>query len=113
MSKLKPTITPHYLDYKEPLTKVKGGYGFMGVITTNEEQTHVQCHICGYYFESLGSHVQHTHKMKAREYKEKYQLRISRGLLAPKAREALIRRTANGRQPNQVKTAYRTSQGQK
>lgn len=83
-----------YVDYKEPLTKVKKGYGFMGVLCTNKQETHLQCHECGLFFKNLGVHTK-SHSMSADEYRQKYELRRTTGLVPPKVHEAMVRRVQN------------------
>lgn len=84
-----------YVDYKEPLTKVKGGYGYLGVLCTNKTETHLQCHECGLFFRHLGAHVQRGHGIKADQYREKYQLRKTTGLVPRATHEAMKRRVEN------------------
>lgn len=89
------TTTEHY---KEPMVPVEGGYGYIGAITETKDGEHVQCHICGYFFGRLGSHVK-AHKITPREYKMKFGLRIDDGLLSPvrkKAAQGTFNKTARG-----------------
>lgn len=92
---LPPDTKGVLLNYKEPLTQVKNGFGYLGVITTNNDKSHIQCHICGYYYANLGTHIQRGHKLNTREYKQTYGLRLDRGLCSPKFREECIRRFHN------------------
>lgn len=69
--------------YKEPMQKVEDGFGYYGAITVTNDGKHIQCHICGYYFSSIGSHVKSKHEVKSRDYKMKYGLRLAEGLLSP------------------------------
>lgn len=82
---------PDYSDvttagYKEPMEAVKDGYGFYGAVTRTNDGELIQCHICGYYFSRLGGHILMKHKMKSRDYKTKYGLRIKDGLMSPIAK---------------------------
>lgn len=70
-------------NYKEPMQKVEGGHGYYGAITQTNDGLQIQCHICGYYFGRLSAHVQGRHQIKSRDYKIKYGLRITDGLLSP------------------------------
>lgn len=70
-------------NYKEPMEKVEGGFGYYGAITTTNDGTQIQCHICGYYFANVGMHVSLKHGVKGRDYKVKYGLRVHDGLLSP------------------------------
>jgi hypothetical protein len=74
-------------NYKEPMEKVKDGYGYYGAITTTNDGKQIQCHICGYYYANVGSHIKAAHKVNPRDYKIKYGLRINDGLLSPIERE--------------------------
>lgn len=69
--------------YKDPLTKVVDGYGFIGTLAYNEEKTHVQCHKCGFFFKSLGHHLTKAHAMTTKEYKLRYSLMMSSSLASP------------------------------
>ena len=42
--------------YKQPMTKVEDGFGYLGAITTTKDGKHIQCHICGYFFGRLANH---------------------------------------------------------
>lgn len=69
--------------YKEPMEKVEKGFGFYGAVTQTNDGKHIQCHVCGYFFENLSSHIVLKHKIKAVAYKIKYGLRLKEGLLSP------------------------------
>lgn len=105
-------LTPDYAEttvdkYKEPMEKVKGGYGYLGAITETKDGKFIQCHICGYFFEKLGAHVK-RHKIAPREYKIKFGLRVHDGLMSPIAREeAQIRynRDTRGKENQKKATA--------
>lgn len=64
----------NYLNYKEPLTKVDEGFGYLGTLAQTETGDEVQCHICGALVENLGLHAWQKHEIKAKEYREKFQL---------------------------------------
>jgi hypothetical protein len=90
---------PEYTDvttarYKDPMVKVEKGYGYYGAVTQTTDGKHIQCHICGYYFAALGTHVV-KHKIKIHDYKVKYGLRINDGLLSPS--EKIVRQDAYNR----------------
>jgi len=90
-------LTPDYKDvetspFKEPMLKVKGGYGYYGAVTTTKDGKFIQCHICGYYFKHLTRHVMYRHEVAGREYKLTHGLRIRDGLLSPVAKEEAIQR---------------------
>lgn len=97
-----PKTTPlFYQNYKEPLKKVtevlESGYGYMGTIATNEDKTHVQCHLCGELFTTLAGgrngHLRKEHNMSAAEYKDKFQLSQNVALVGEASR---IQRITNG-----------------
>lgn len=70
-------------NYKEPMQKAKGGFGYYGAITTTNDGKHIQCHICGYYIGNLASHIRFGHKVAPSEYKDRFGLRAKEGLLSP------------------------------
>lgn len=103
LPKTEETVYEHY---KEPLRKVKDGYGYYGTIASNKDRTHIQCHVCGYFFRSLASHIT-KHGINTRDYKEKFQLRLSRSLVSQKHREEKIARYLALPQEERKKVAER------
>lgn len=86
-----PRDTPLVLShYKEPLRQVEDGYGYMGTLAKNEDDSHIQCHICGYLFRNLGTHVAQAHKISAKDYRVRFSLSSSTGLVSGKERTRLI-----------------------
>jgi hypothetical protein len=83
-------VTLIYENYKEPLTPVEGGFGYMGTLAQNEAKTHVQCHICGNLFEALGGHIYTSHNMTGEEYKDTFGMALNNALVADAVREKLI-----------------------
>jgi ROS/MUCR transcriptional regulator protein len=68
---------------KRPLMKVKDGYGFQGVLTQDDERRFVQCHICGKWAKVIThKHVFNRHGLTMDEYKEKFGLFRSKGLVS-------------------------------
>lgn len=88
-------MTLVYENYKEPLKKVEGGHGYIGTIAQNQEKTHIQCHICGFMFKSLGPHLR-NHNLNARDYKQKFHLSLSTALLGDELRQARIKAREGG-----------------
>jgi hypothetical protein len=80
--------------YKEPLTSVRGGFGFIGTVAFNVEKTHIQCHACGFFFKSLAHHLRLSHGMKSTDYRERYGLMAKTPLVAPATLDE-YRRIAN------------------
>lgn len=72
--------------YKEPMEAVENGFGYIGAITETKDGKQIQCHICGFFYASVATHLA-RHGIKARDYKIKFGLRITAGLLSPVARE--------------------------
>ena len=62
------------INYKEPLTSVRGGYGYYGALLLTEDKNYVQCHICGGLYTHVGVHLRHAHQMKASDYKKRFGL---------------------------------------
>lgn len=59
-------------------------YGDHGILTDDGER--VQCHICGRWFDNLGSHTARAHRVSARSYKARFGLKMSVGLIGPALR---------------------------
>ena len=77
----------NYLNYKEPLTPVEEGFGYMGTLAQSEDRNHVQCHVCGRMFENLGQHVWQAHNIKSKEYRAKFKLGFRTPLCSDKFSE--------------------------
>lgn len=71
---LPPHTTAFFANYKEPLKKVEKGFGYYGVIATDEDNDRVQCHLCGWFFQNLGIHLNREHSITGDKYKEKFHL---------------------------------------
>lgn len=70
-------IKGHWLTlshYKEPLRKVKKGYGYEGCMLHAVDGDGVMCHECGEVFSTLQSHLRAEHKMSTAEYREKFKI---------------------------------------
>lgn len=92
-----------YENYKEPLKPVEEseGYGYYGTVALTEDKKHVQCHICGDLFENLGGHLR-GHKIKGRDYKEKFGLALRTALVGEdvrRRRQELAVKPFNGELP--------------
>lgn len=73
--------------YKEPLKPVVNGFGYEGCLLMTIDGKGVQCHLCGKTFGDLSMHLRGTHKMKADDYREKFQLARSTSLISEEVRE--------------------------
>ena len=71
-------------NYKEPLRQINPnlGYGFVGALLETHDGERVQCHVCGKLFSNLGKHLGKAHDMTSREYKLKYALAQTSGLIS-------------------------------
>lgn len=88
------TMEEGYLyNYKEPLTKFEGGFGYKGTISYSENADKIQCHFCGLFFESLGYHINKIHSVNAFEYKSKVGLMSSTSLIGESLRKKFIERS--------------------
>lgn len=71
---------------KSPFMKTEGKYGFQGVLLQDETRQYVQCYECGKWMKKIGnSHLKKCTKgamNTTREYKEKYGLGLSQGLVS-------------------------------
>lgn len=92
---LPPDTESDLAPYKEPLRPVDDGYGYMGTLAHNKTGTHVQCHICGYFYPKVGSHASLVHKVTADEYRQRFDLSASTALISKQGREAAISKSLN------------------
>lgn len=92
---LPPTTKATLRPYKAPLTAVEGGFGFMGTIAQNEVKTHIQCHICGYFFGGLTRHLTAAHSITAREYRALFELSAGTGLVSDSVKAVYRRNNLN------------------
>jgi hypothetical protein len=87
-----PTKEAYVGHFKRPFQPIKDGYGFVGVLLQDSKREVVQCAKCGNWFAFLGAHIKHCLNITVREYKEKYGLNYTTGLisdeLAKKRRDA-------------------------
>lgn len=68
---------------KSPFMKTKTGIGFQGVILQDENRKFVQCYECGKWFRMLTNrHLKKCSGSSIKEYKEKFGLLSSRGVVA-------------------------------
>jgi len=63
-----------YLNYKQPLKAVEDGYGYLGTLAQTKDGELVQCHVCGELVANLGHHAWMKHNIKAKEYRQQFQL---------------------------------------
>jgi ribosome-binding protein aMBF1 (putative translation factor) len=68
-------------------------HGQLGVLADDGERA--QCHICGDYFGNLGGHVSQVHGVSPDEYKERFELKASTGLLGPALKDLRRRQAAD------------------
>jgi len=97
-----PNLEPIY-KIEPPITPVKVGYGYQGVVIRRKDIDELQCHICGHWFKSLSVHVRRAHKTTARKYKLKYELPLGTPLVAKstsKAQSELVSRMNTDRNLN-------------
>lgn len=90
-----PTEELVTIGYKDPLQPTPDGFGYMGAVSYNKEQTLTQCHVCGWLFKNLGCHVARRHKLKAEAYRIQFGLLPGRTLVAPNTRMMWINRWKN------------------
>ena len=101
-------LPPDYKDvttepYKEPLRQVKDGFGYYGAVVSTKTGSHVQCHICGFFYRGLSHHIAQFHKMNTKDYRVNYGLRMRDGLLSAQEkqrRQAMVMKNPNWRQQN-------------
>lgn len=79
--------------YKEPLTKVEGGFGYYGVVLQTENNEYIQCHICGKLFKHLAGHIWFGHKLKVNDFKDRFGISHTTALTSETTRWKLKNRT--------------------
>lgn len=77
-------------NYKEPFMKLRGGFGYEGVLLFDTTSEEIQCHFCGNWYGSLPHHLKREHNMSAANYKKEVGLLQSTALLSESARAKLI-----------------------
>ncbi len=77
-----PTGKAYIGHFKEPFKPIVGGYGFQGVLLQDSDRKTVQCAGCGGWYSFLGHHIRTCLKITVREYKEKYGLNYTTGLIS-------------------------------
>lgn len=65
-----------------PLTEIKDGHGYLGVMLRDRASDEVQCHECGKWAKSVGKHSQVAHDVSADEYRYKFGLPLGFPLCA-------------------------------
>lgn len=110
MKTLEPPLADQVIDYpssptgkgyvgvaKSPLMPVKKGFGYMGVLMQDSEREKVQCHHCGIWMKKISTfHTMKCLKIDMREYKKKYGLFLSKGLVSDKTSLALTKNCLKG-----------------
>ena len=86
--KFKDTFLTFY-NYKEPLRKVKKGFGYQGVLLGTVDGTGLQCHICGKIFAGLSAHIRQAHKVSIPDYRKTFELAGSTRLVSESERQRL------------------------
>lgn len=79
-----------FYNYKEPLMKFEGGFGYIGALVFDGKTDKIQCHFCGEWLGSLPHHLRREHNMSASEYKDLVGLLQSTALISESARAKLI-----------------------
>lgn len=70
-----------------PFKDVVGGFGYEGVLAEDTGSGHLQCHICGKWYELLSTHISFAHKIETEEYQERFGLLRGTVLRSSKMRE--------------------------
>lgn len=77
----KVIIRGHVFDYAEKAPFVVSGKSVLGALEYDDEADKIKCHECGTWVAGLGYHLK-AHGMKAKEYRSRHGLNISRSPLA-------------------------------
>lgn len=65
----------------------KGNFGFLGTLLYDDVEDKIQCHECGEWYKSVSAHIS-FHGLRAREYKEKFELNYGTALNIPSLGES-------------------------
>jgi len=81
--------------YKEPMTQLtkSEGFGFKGALLQTLNGEKLLCSVCGGLFVNLGFHIHSAHKLKAKEYKERFGLAYGTSLVSDTLRMHLQTKT--------------------
>ncbi len=90
--------------YKDPLTKNKEGFGYMGCLMQTKEKDKLQCHICGELHGHLSTHIR-KHGLRAREYRKRFGLCWNTSMVSEKIRNRCLERYL--RIPEETRDAWR------
>jgi len=75
---------------------VTSGHSTLGALEFNAQQDVVRCHVCGWWFHTLGAHIRKSEGISPSDYRKAYGLNSTTGLCAPshskRARKLLITR---------------------
>lgn len=89
-----------FYNYKEPLMKFSGGFGFQGALIADKTSGQIQCNLCGWWGEQLGHHLHKEHNCLAAEYKKKVGLNPTTALISEQFRARLIAKGIEARLKN-------------
>lgn len=64
-------------------------HGELGVLAVSPDGEHVQCHICGRWYQALGKHVSMSHGITPDEYRQMFGLNRGTGLCSPALAERI------------------------
>jgi hypothetical protein len=85
-----PSGSVTFYNYKEPLMKFEGGFGYVGTLLFDTKEDKMQCHFCGQWFGSLAHHLAREHNMSTHDYKESVGLLQTTALISESFRAKLI-----------------------
>ncbi len=85
-----PSGNVTFYNYKEPLMKFNGGFGYVGAVVFDTGSGNIQCHFCGQWFKELGNHIHREHALDAQEYKRLVGLNKSTALINENIRAQMI-----------------------
>ncbi len=67
-------------------------FGEPGTITYTEDGIRLQCHICGRFYQALGTHLLLIHGLSAVEYRKEFDLNIGQPLVGSRVLAAMVKR---------------------
>jgi len=83
-----------------PVTRIKNGYGYIGVLLRDKEKDLLQCHMCGEWTQHLSAHTRWQHGILSREYKIKFGLPLSFPMVSRRLSKVMSDNVVNGKGRN-------------
>lgn len=117
-NKLIPYDSPSGTAYigiaKHPLMPNKDGHGFQGVVIQDDTRRYIQCSACGKWLQKIGHrHLNKCSGLTMDEYKEKYKLNKTEGLVSDELSLRLTKQALKNKSAERIRKYAGTGQVRK